>query len=249
MVPDDSSSIRTRPSLLNRLKQGDDTEGWQEFYRIYGKVVRDFAIHAGLTDSEADEVVQETAIAISRHLPQYRYDRKVCRFKTFLLNQASWRVKDQFKKRKKTTGNLAAGADRQPACSADETTRTSMINRVPDPAVNLEQLFEIEYHKHLFDSALDEVKKKFSLKQFQMFDLFAMKEWPAADVARALGVTSTYVHVTRHRFVAAIKKETKRLEQRFERAAERQAAAGSQSEDGKQLLAEPPARLDRKSVG
>ena len=60
------SSIQTRPSLLNRLKDGDDVESWQEFYRVYGKLARDFAIKAGLTDTEADEVVQETAIGVAR---------------------------------------------------------------------------------------------------------------------------------------------------------------------------------------
>ena len=84
MAPDEPSSIQTRPSLLNRLKSGDDAESWQAFYRIYGKLVRDFSIQAGLTDTEADEVVQETAIATARHLPEYRYDPKVCRFKTWL---------------------------------------------------------------------------------------------------------------------------------------------------------------------
>ncbi len=48
----------------------------------------DFAIQAGLTDTEADEAVQETAIAVARHLPECRYDPKVCRFKAWLLNQS-----------------------------------------------------------------------------------------------------------------------------------------------------------------
>ena len=55
MPSDEHSSIQTRPSLLKRLKEGDDNESWQEFYRIYGKLVRDFAIQAGLTDTEADD--------------------------------------------------------------------------------------------------------------------------------------------------------------------------------------------------
>ena len=63
--------------------------------------MRDFAIQARLTDAEADDVVQETAIATARHLPEKRYNPKVCGFKAWLFNQASWRVKDQFKKRKK----------------------------------------------------------------------------------------------------------------------------------------------------
>src|SRR5215468_6002688 len=101
MAPDEPSSIQTRPSLLNRLKSGEDAESWSEFYRVYGKLIRDFALHAGLNDTEADEVVQETAIALSRHLPEFRYEPKVCRFKTWLLNQSSWRIKDQLKKRKR----------------------------------------------------------------------------------------------------------------------------------------------------
>jgi hypothetical protein len=44
MTPHKQSSIQTRPSLLNRLRAGDDAESWQEFYRVYGKLVRDFAI-------------------------------------------------------------------------------------------------------------------------------------------------------------------------------------------------------------
>src|SRR6266498_6012126 len=135
MASDEHSSIQTRPSLLKRLKTGDDAESWQELYRVYGKLVRDFAIQAGLTDTEADEVAQETAIATARNLPEFRYDPKVCRFKTWLLNQTSWRIKDQLKKRKRAGGNAGAtpaDAGRRPALP-DETARTATIHRVPDP--------------------------------------------------------------------------------------------------------------------
>src|SRR5882724_11461952 len=122
MSGDEHSSIQTRPSLLDRLKTGDNTESWQEFYRVYGKLVRDFAIQAGLNDTEADEVVQETAIAMARHLPGFRYDPKVCRFKTWLLNQSSWRIKDQIKKRRRTEGYAGAtpaDAGQRPALPDD----------------------------------------------------------------------------------------------------------------------------------
>src|SRR5713101_7636162 len=132
MAGDEHSSIQTRPSLLNRLKSGDDAESWQEFYRVYGKLVRDFAIQAGLTDTEADEVVQETAIAVARHLPEFRYDPKVCRFKTWLLNQTSWRVKDQLKRRRRwdervhgPAGGSPAGTGVSPVLPGDDTARTA----------------------------------------------------------------------------------------------------------------------------
>jgi hypothetical protein len=47
---------------------------------------------------------------------------------------------------------------------------------VPDPAAaNLDALFEAEWRKNLFATALERMKPKFSLKQFQMFDLHALK--------------------------------------------------------------------------
>jgi RNA polymerase sigma-70 factor (ECF subfamily) len=217
MSDNDASSIQTRPSLLNRLKTGDDAESWQEFYRVYGKLARDFAIQAGLTDTEADEVVQETAIAMARHLPQYRYDPKVCRFKTWLLNQTSWRIKDQIKKHKKETASMQGGLSEH--CN-DDTARTATINRVPDPAAaDFDALFEAQWRKNLFAAALERVKQKFSLKQFQIFDLLVLQEWPARDVARSLAVTLASVYVTKHRISAAIKKETKALERQLEQAA------------------------------
>src|SRR3989442_1296350 len=218
MPSDDHSSIQTRPSLLNRLKTGDDVESWQEFYRVYGKLVRDFAIQAGLNDTEADEVVQETAIGVARHLPELRYDPKVCRFKTWLLNQTCWRIKDQLKKRRKVgQASRLSGAGETPAPRSDETARTATIERVPDPAaINLDALFEAEWRKNLFTAALERVKAKFSLKQFQTFDLNVLNEWPAVDVARSLRVSLANVYVTKHRVAAALKKEMARLEREME---------------------------------
>ena len=214
MAMDEASSIQTRPSLLNRLKAGDDTGSWQDFYRIYGKLVRDFAIQAGLTDTEADEVVQETAIAMAHHLQNFHYDPQVCRFKTFLLNQVSWRIKDQLKKRKKESDRIGSPSL---AASGDDTARSAIINRVPDPAaVDLDSLFESEWRKNLFAVALDRVKEQFSLKQFQVFDLLVLKEWSARDVAKSLGLGLANVYVTRHRIAAAIKRETGRLEKGIE---------------------------------
>ena len=214
MTGDEPSSIQTRPSLLHRLKEGDDAESWQEFYRVYGKLVRDFAIRAGLTDTEADEVVQETAIGVARHLPGFSYDPKVCRFKTWLLNQTSWRIKDQFKKRARASQGAAAGA----SDVLSDPARTATIERVADPsAVDLDALFESQWHTNLLAVAMERLKDKFSLKRIQIFDLLVIKEWPAGEVARSFGVSLANVYVTKHRVAAAMKKEVQRLERAMEK--------------------------------
>jgi RNA polymerase sigma-70 factor (ECF subfamily) len=214
MMSDEPSSIRTRPSLLGRLKAGDDAQSWEEFYRIYGKLVRDFALQAGLSATEADEVVQETVIATSRHLPEFQYDPKKCRFKTWLLNQTSWRIKDQITKRRKESSIIDFSA----AKADDTTSGTAGINQVPDPAaLDLETVFETQWQRSLYAGALERVKAKFNLRKFQIFDLAVTQEWPAAEVAKSLGVTLANVYVIKHRVSAAIAKEINRLEKELER--------------------------------
>jgi RNA polymerase sigma-70 factor (ECF subfamily) len=88
--------------------------------------------------------------------------------------------------------------------------------------VELEALFETQWRKNLFAAALERVKQKFSLKHFQIFDLLVLKEWPASDVARSLGVTLASVYVTKHRISVAIMKETKTLEKQLGQSAKRQ---------------------------
>jgi len=94
MATPKDDSYPTRSSLLLRLKDSQDHQSWQEFHRIYGKLIFDFARKAGLTETEAQEVVQETMISAAKNLPEYRYDPKVCSFKTWLLNLSRWRVVD-----------------------------------------------------------------------------------------------------------------------------------------------------------
>ena len=221
MTGDKPSSIQTRASLLHRLKEGDDAESWQMFYRVYGKLVRDFALRAGLTDTEADDVVQETALGVARHLPGFSYDPKVCRFKTWLLNQTSWRIKDQIKKRGRPGQGVAHGASPDSYLQSDPA-RTATIERVADPAaMDLEALFETQWRTNLLERAMEAVKDQFSLKQIQIFDLVVTKEWPASEVARSLGVSLANVYVTKHRVAAWLKKEVQRLEKAAEESLRR----------------------------
>src|SRR5262245_34943071 len=100
MTRPEGNTVQTRVSLIQGLQAGDEKR-WDEFYRIYGPVIRGFALKAGLTETEADEVVQETCIGVARNVGEFRYDPAKCRFKSWLLNVASWRVKNQFTKRQR----------------------------------------------------------------------------------------------------------------------------------------------------
>src|SRR5207302_1161743 len=111
--------VATRRSLVDRLANWDDQKRWQEFFDTYWRLIYSTARKSGLTDAEAQEVVQETVIT---------------------------------------------------------------------------------------------VEKKIDPKQFQIFDCYVRKEWPAQKVADQLRVNIGQVYLARHRVSAVLKKEIKALE-------------------------------------
>ena len=116
----------TRQSLLGRLKDWNDDASWQDFFNTYWRRIYGAAIKAGLTEAEAQEVVQETIIAVSKQMPGFKYDPAIGTFKSWLLNQTHWKIADQLRFRNQEK-NRARPAGRRRA--SDTTDRTGKIGR------------------------------------------------------------------------------------------------------------------------
>ncbi|HXJ61352.1 MAG TPA: hypothetical protein VNU68_32310, partial [Verrucomicrobiae bacterium] len=61
--------LPTRQSLLSRLKAWDDHESWRDFFDTYWRLIYGLAIKSGLTNAEAEDVVQETLLAVAKEMP------------------------------------------------------------------------------------------------------------------------------------------------------------------------------------
>ncbi len=151
------SLLATRRSLVERLADWGDQLRWQQFFDTYSKLIYSAARRSGLTDAEAQEVVQETVITVAKNIDKLKYDPAIGSFKGWLLQITRWRIADQFRKR-------------------------------------------------------EPVKKQIEPKQFQIFDCYVRKEWPAQKVAARLGVNIGQVYLARHRVGRLLKKEIKALE-------------------------------------
>lgn len=195
----------TRHSLVNRLRDLDDNASWQEFFDLYWKLIYGTAIKAGLSDQEAEDVVQETVISVAKKMDSFRYDPAVCSFKGWLLHVTRWRIVDQLRKRQPFEQNRVI--------SDTSTSGTSLMNRLPGPdGLGLEMIWDEEWQKNLVDVAMERIKQRIKPQNYQIFYLHAVKNYSVLEVARMLGINVARVYLTKHRVAGMIKKEMATIE-------------------------------------
>ena len=196
--------LPTRQSLLSRLKDWSDQRSWKEFFDNYWRFIYSAAIKAGLNDAEAQDVVQETLISVSKSMPNFRYDPQRGSFKAWLMHLTGWRIKTQFAKRRPGHGFAAF--------DSRTSTETEPLEQIADPAgVKLEALWDEEWEKNLAAAAIERTKEKVDPKHFQIFDYCVLKNLPVARVVAALHVNRGTVYLVKHRITKLVKKEIETL--------------------------------------
>ncbi len=208
MATSRTDAIPTRLSLLQRLKNWDDKTSWKDFFDTYWKLIYGVARKAGLSDAEAQDVVQETIIAVARKMPEFNYDPAIGRFKGWLMQVTRWRIVDQI--RKKQYEEAGKRLPRETPLS------TSLMEHEASPSgFDLEAAWNEEWKRHVMEAALKKVRQGANPKQFQMFHLHVIKSVPAKEVARKLDVKLAEVYFAKYKFSSQVRKEIKALERRM----------------------------------
>src|SRR5215216_3070583 len=101
MQPPPGNPLSTRYSLLSRLQDWDDQDSWKDFFDTYWRLIYAVALKSGLTETEAQDVVQETVISVAKDIHKFKRDRKLGSFKGWLRNITLWRIADRLRKRTK----------------------------------------------------------------------------------------------------------------------------------------------------
>src|SRR5688572_3441365 len=195
MSPDDP--LKTRSSLLCQLRNLDDQESWRTFFDRYWELLYNVARRSGLGEHEAQDVVQETVIAVAKAMPDFRYDPARGSFKQWLLRIVRRRIVDQLRR-----------AYRQPV-TADVSLESLEVDdpeSISDPAAaQIEAAWEQEWERRVLAEAVARVRQTANPKHFQVFDYCVLKEWPVTKVAATLGVSAAQVYLAKHRVSHSVK--------------------------------------------
>ena len=200
--------LPTRHSLLDRLRDWEDQASWRDFFNTYWKFIYSVALRSGLSDQEAEDVVQETVLSVAKKMPEFVYDPAKCSFKGWLMHVTRLRIIDQLRRR--------PPAFQQSSARDDDSRRTPTVERIPDATADAQQdaAWDDEWERNLVDAALERVKLRVKPEHYQIFYLSAVKGLSTLEVARMLQVNVGQVYLVRHRLAKEVKREVERLKEK-----------------------------------
>ena len=189
-------SIQTRHSLLSRLKECDDQQGWREFFDRYWRLIYGFARKAGMKDPDAQDIVQEVMLSVSKSLPDYRR-QKGGSFKGWLLTIVRRRMADHWRSRLPKDRVNVPLPEQESALPGDDQA--------------LERIWQEEWEGRLLETAAQRVQQRIGARNYLIFDMTVRQQTPLRDVCRSLGVSAAQVYLAKHRVGRLMKSEIAKL--------------------------------------
>lgn len=177
----------TSESLIKHLGNNATSAKWAEFVEIYLPLMRDFC-RGMYPDLDADDLIQETLIALVKVLPNYKYEPEARGlFHNYLIGILKHKAFSRYAKRKR---------NRELELEWLTEQEDSGNNKEFE---NLRQLrIEIAIRELLADSSIHNRSK-------QIFIEVAIKGKSPAEVAAAFGVTRNSVDQIRSRLTKRLK--------------------------------------------
>lgn len=190
----------TELRLIRRLTNVDDHPAWAAFVARYQPPIWRAARRAGLTEAEAEEVVQKTFIAVHRSLATYQPGRG--RFRTWLGGIVRHRILEQHRERRHWPQPLGRWPEGPVAGAAG----------VPEPSVEPYLPFEEEAERELDARAWERLKEVIRPAHWQVLrDLVRLRYTPA-EVGQKYGLRRGTVYVIKLRCLPKLRAVRRQLE-------------------------------------
>lgn len=195
MASSDPGIPETRLTLIERCREGKD-DAWRTFFEIYGNLTFRYARHAGLSDTDAEEVVAAVVRSIMQSLRSgFKVDHGIGRFRHYL----------------KTVINHAIVAQRKRAAGPIRARDIDKLCEDPPAPVDPE-IRRMEQEERL-RLCLDRLRSSRGVRPRDMlaFERYVLNREPAERVARDLGLSTARLYSIRTEMIQRIRETNAKL--------------------------------------
>lgn len=119
-IPFPMSSPETRPSLLVRIANPEDSAAWSEFVELYEPILIRVAKSKGLQPNDAIELAQEVLIVVMGSISKFEISPRVGSFRRWLATITTNKIQDHFRSMKRSAMSKL-GSRMEGSCLADKS--------------------------------------------------------------------------------------------------------------------------------
>jgi RNA polymerase sigma factor (sigma-70 family) len=183
-------NLKTSATFIGLLKDESDL-GWAIFYERYSKLIVNFAIKRGCSRELAEDVLQETMMALLHFLPKFDYDRDRGKFRSLLFKIAESKTIDAFRRTRRMT-------------SLDNANlfERKLEGTTVDP--HSSKLWDQAWDEEILEKAVSEAKGRVKPKTFECFKKVFLEGAQVKDVAREMGISPNLVSQHKHKVMNLI---------------------------------------------
>lgn len=187
---------RTSSTLLRSAKQGRQT-AWERLVNHYSPRVERWTKAAGLQAVDAADVVQEVFIAVAENLRGFQRERPGDSFRAWLRVITNNKIRDHWRTAGKPERRvLSLSLESEPAGRDQSESSSSSVWIGPRSAWFSQCL-----------QAARQVLDNVTERDWQIFQMAAIEERPAAEIAESMKVTANVVYLTKSRILKQLRKK------------------------------------------
>jgi RNA polymerase sigma factor (sigma-70 family) len=191
--------LKTRETLLTRVRNRDDKKSWEEFVRYYGRYIYNVVRRMNLSHHDAEDIVQTVNLKLWNELPKFRYDATKGRFRSWLCTVAANEARMFLRRKERALRHM------------DPARREELrmyLKSVEFPEI--ERLAEREWAAYVMNLAWRNIRDCFESQVKEAFERVSQGEKPE-DVAANLGLSTSSVYVYKKRVQDRLRAEAMRL--------------------------------------
>jgi RNA polymerase sigma factor (sigma-70 family) len=192
----DESALRTRPSLLIRIRDGADAESWRTFVTIYAPIVYRYACRRGLQDADAADLTQEVMGKVARAIRTFEYCPERGRFRDWLLTIARQRVAQFHECRARSPEQLLSSVE-----------MAQLVQGAARPDAD----WTDDFNAQVLEVALDRARPHFEPMTWRAFERVWLENRSAAETAVDLSQQIEFVYYAKSRVLKRVKEEVQEI--------------------------------------
>lgn len=192
----------TDPDLLARGVNPEDFLAWQKLWEQYREPILRACQRSGLTQGEAEEIVQEVFGKLTRRLRHRPLNPRSESLRAWLSQTTHHQIFERHRLRR-----------RHPLSPSAVVLLQEWLPATVAPDLEAQRRERME--GHLWSVCLARVRSAVSPRQWQIFEAYVLEGMPSTEVARIFDTSSFNVRQIRLRLAARLRQEWSNLTTQF----------------------------------